>query len=422
MGRTVIEKILHKHTQSKDFKPGDIIWMNIDLRTARDFAGANVVKNYYKYFDDTPVADKNKTYFTFDCNIPAKTIGYANNQQICRQFAKKQGIKVYDVNGGIGSHIMIEQALCVPGEIVVGTDSHLNILGSMGIFGQGMGDVDIAFAFKTGKTWFEVPDTILIELEGTPSPYATPKDLILAVLRELGTKGCLGKAVEFIGKCLNSLTFDGRITFASMVTEMGGIIGFLPLQDYVIDYFKNKTNKNFTYPEPDKDAHYIEHIKINVDGLKPLVACPPNPANVTEVEQLRGKKITTIFIGSCTNGRFEDMKIVADIVKGKKIASDVIASIVPATREVYSQMLKEGLLQTLFDAGFIISNPGCGGCASGQIGMTGKGEVQISTSNRNFPGKQGDGEIYLASPATAAFSALKGYFEPYYEKEIYKWS
>ncbi|MBN1873578.1 MAG: 3-isopropylmalate dehydratase large subunit [Anaerolineae bacterium] len=390
--------------------PGNIIWLDLDVRSARDFAGANVVKNYRAHYGDAPVADAGKTFFTFDLVVPPSNIPYAENQQICRQWAREQGIEVFDVNAGIGSHIAIEQGLAYPGSTFVGTDSHLNMLGAVGSFGQGMGDQDIAFAFKTGRTWFEVPPTMKVIIKGEFRYPCTARDLTLAILRNLGSQGALGRAIEFYGPAIDALDLAGRITLASQVTEVGGIIGF-PVSASANGRITNYELQRQSVVAPnyaDPDAEYIETVAVDITDLGPLIACPPNPANVKPVREVAGQRIDSVFLGSCTNGRFEDFAAVAEVVRGKRIASHVMASVVPATRTVYGQMLQTGVLQTLFDAGFIISNPGCGGCASGHLGMTGKGQVNLSTSNRNFPGKQGSGDTYLVSPVTAAWSALRG--------------
>ncbi|MDH7485139.1 MAG: aconitase/3-isopropylmalate dehydratase large subunit family protein [Anaerolineae bacterium] len=406
-GQTVIEKIIQAHSD-EEAAPGRIVWMELDVRTARDFAGANVVQNYRTHYGNSPVADASKTFFTFDCVVPAKTIPYASNQHLCRLWAREQGIRVYDVDAGIGSHVAIEEGLAYPGCTFVGTDSHLNILGAIGAFGQGMGDQDIAFAFKTGKTWFEVPPTMQVVIKGELHPPCTARDLTLAVLRELGSSGALGKAVEFTGPAIEALDLAGRITLASQITEMGGIIGFVPPSKEVLAFCRERAGREVSGVYADPDAEYCQVVEVDISNLEPLVACPPSPANVRPVRELAGTRIDSVFLGSCTNGRFEDFVAVAEVVKGEHIAPWVTASVVPATRQVYARLLREGVLETLFEAGFIVSNPGCGGCASGQIGMTGQGEVQVSTSNRNFPGKQGAGETYLASPLTAAWAALRG--------------
>ncbi len=408
MGKTIIEKIIEVHSDTPA-KAGDIVWMHLDARTARDFGGANVVKNYREHYGDAAVDDVAKTFFTFDLVTPANNIPYAVNQQICRDWAREQGVRVFDVDMGIGSHVAIERGLTWPGSTFVGTDSHLNILGAIGAFGQGMGDQDIAFTFKAGKTWFEVPPTMKVTLQGELKPPCTAKDLTLACLRRLGASGALGQAVEFYGPAVEALDLAGRITLASMMTEMGGIVGLIPPSEEVLAYCRERTGReDLVAIQADRDADYTQEIEIDITGLEPLIACPPKPDNVKAVREVAGTKVDSVFIGSCTNGRFEDFAAVAKVVKGKQVAPGMVASVVPATREVYGQMLQSGVLQTLFDAGLIVSNPGCGGCASGHIGMVGKGQVQVSTSNRNFAGKQGPGDNYLASPEVAAWAALTG--------------
>lgn len=407
MGQTFIEKILARRSRDPII-PGSIAWIDLDVRSARDFGGANVVKNFTKNYPEQKVADAAKTCFTFDCNVPANNIPYANNQQTCRIFAEKQGLRVYDVNRGIGSHVNIEEAQAVPGATIVGTDSHLNILGAVGAFGQGMGDQDIAFAFKTGRTWFEVPHSMKITVKGRFSYPVTAKDLTLKMLQILGSNGALGLSMEYGGPAIDGLELHERITLASMATEMGAIISFIAPDKNVLKYLSDRSGRSIEGISADPDATYVKCVEVDITDLEPLVACPYSPENVKKVREVAGRKIDSVFIGSCTNGRFEDFVLVDKLLAGRKIASHVMAKAVPATREVYKQLLETGLLARLFDAGFILSSPGCGGCASGQIGMTGKGEVQISTSNRNFKGKQGDGDTYLASPVVAAACAIAG--------------
>jgi 3-isopropylmalate/(R)-2-methylmalate dehydratase large subunit len=408
MGKNIIEKIIQAHAE-EPVEASKIVWMDLDARTARDFGGANVVKNYQKHYGDAPVDDPSKTFFTFDLVVPANNIPYAVNQQICRDWAKTQSVRVFDVDMGIGSHVGIEHGLCWPGSTFVGTDSHLNILGAIGAFGQGMGDQDIAFAYKAGKTWFEVPSTMKVTIRGELKPPCTAKDLTLACVRQLGASGALGQAVEFYGPAIDALDLAGRITLASMMTEMGGIIGLIPPSEEVLAFCRARTGRaDFAATHADPDADYTEEIVVDIRGLEPLAACPPKPDNVKPVREVAGTPVDSVFVGSCTNGRFEDFAAVADVVRGRRLAPGMVASAVPATREVYGQMLESGVLQTLFDAGFVVSNPGCGGCASGHIGMVGEGQVQVSTSNRNFAGKQGPGENYLAGPVVAAWAALTG--------------
>jgi 3-isopropylmalate/(R)-2-methylmalate dehydratase large subunit len=408
MGKSIIEKIIQAHSD-ETVEAGRIVWMRLDARTARDFGGANVVKNYQTHYGSAAVDDRSKTFFTFDLVTPANNIPYAINQQICRDWAREQDVRVFDVDMGIGSHVALEYGLAWPGSTFVGTDSHLNILGAIGTFGQGMGDKDIAFTFRSGKTWFEVPHTMKVTLKGDLKPPCTPKDLTLACLRELGASGALGQAVEFYGPAIDALDLAGRITLASMMTEMGGIIGLIPPSEEILAYCRDRTGQDdLVAIQADADAAYTREIEVDITDLEPLIACPPKPDNVRPVSEVAGTKVDSVFVGSCTNGRFEDFASMAEVVQGRTIAPGMVASVVPATREVYGLMLESGVLQTLFDAGFIVSNPGCGGCASGHIGMVGEGQVQVSTSNRNFAGKQGPGDNYLASPVVAAWAALAG--------------
>lgn len=409
-GKTIIEKIFMNHS-SEDISPGKIVWISLDVVTARDFGGPNVVKNFQKNYEGHDVFDPSKVFFTFDLTVPPKTIQYANNQMICRNFAKKKGIKVFDIDKGIGTHTLIENGLSQPGAIVVGTDSHMNILGAVNSFGQGMGDIDIAFGFRYGKTWFEVPETVKVKIEGKPSFDYSAKDLVIKILSILRTDKILGKAVEFYGDPIEKLDLPGRITFLSMITEMGGIVGFIPFNENTVDEIKQMSGADSIAPEikTDADAAYDEIIDIDISDIESMVSAPPYPHNGMKVSDLEKVKVDFGFVGSCTNGRIEDILKVWAILKGKKIKEGVQLSIVPATIEVFKQAFEKGILKDLLDAGAIISNPGCGGCAQGHIGMTGKGEVMVSTGNRNFPGKQGDGFNYLTSPEVVAYSVLNGF-------------
>lgn len=408
MAKTVIEKIIQAHTRD-DAAAGRIVWMDLDVRSARDFGGPNVVKHYEREYGDEPLDDPARTAFTFDLCAPACTLKYADNQQACRDFARKRGVPVYDVDRGIGSHVLMEEGLARPGGTAVGTDSHMNILGAIGCFGQGMGDVDITFAFRTGRTWFEVPESVRVVLKGTPSPRATAKDLTLHLCRVLGTSKIALRSAEFYGPAAAGLDLAGRVTHCSMITEMAGIIGFVPGPVGR----PGKTAAAFpglgtAAPEADPGARYAAEIEVDVDGLEPQVALPPSPNTVKPVSEVRGVRIDSGFIGSCTNGRIEDLEAAAAVLRGRKVRPGVMLKIVPATRRVYEEMLSTGILKILFDSGAIVLNPGCGGCAEGHAGLTGKGEVEIGTGNRNFPGKQGKGPVYLASPETVAASCVKG--------------
>ena len=391
MGKTIIQKIFEKHS-NQEAKVGEIIDIGIDVRVARDFGGANVVKNLEE--NSLPLDDPNKTFFTFDCNPGGCDQKYAANQHICRQFARKNGIKVFDIDQGIGTHIVIDENIIKPGETIVSTDSHANILGAIGAFGQGMGDKDISHTWAHGKTWFKVPASVKIMLEGKPSDNASPKDIVLKMLQELGANGLLGYASEIYGEYIDKLSMDGRITISSMATEMGGIILLFP------------DKKGFL---ADSDAIYEKIIEVDISDLKPLISRPGHPEDVVEVELLKDVKVDSGFIGSCTNGRMEDMRAAAKILQGRKIAPGRVLKIVPSTNKIWEKCLDEGLIKIFKDAGALVGSAGCAGCAAGQIGQTGKDEVEVSTGNRNYVGKQGKGDVYLTSPETVAASLIAGF-------------
>jgi len=404
MGETLIEKILARHA-GRPVRPGDIVDIAIDARIARDFGGANVVKNMKEH--ELAVADASKTFFTFDCNPGGSDQKYAANQHLCRLYARERGVNLFDVDAGIGTHIAIEQGLVVPGGTLVSTDSHANILGAVGAFGQGMGDQDIAAAWAFGRVWFKVPESVKIVLKGSPPAGTAPKDLVLRLLREFGAAGLLGTSAEPYGEAADGLGLSGRITVASMATEMGAIILLFPPNKAVLAHF-DKLGKAYEAAYADAGASYGRVVEIDLSDLVPLISRPGHPEDVVAVRDVAGTKIDSAFIGSCTNGRFEDLKAAASILKGRRVAPGVVLKIVPATRRVWRRALEEGLIEVFAEAGALVGNPGCAGCAEGQIGQNGPGEVTVSTGNRNFAGKQGKGSVFLASPATAAASAVAG--------------
>ncbi len=407
MGMTLVEKILALHSNKEDVHPGDIIDVKIDARVARDFGGANVVK----HLRDKKLAidDPSKTFFTFDCNPTGSDQKYAENQQICRVFAREHGIKVFDINRGIGTHLLVDEGLVYPGATAVSTDSHANILGAIGAFGQGMGDLDIAAVWNKGKTWFKVPDSVKININGIFRYGLHAKDIILNLLARFGANQLLGYSVEITGDAVNELSLDERITIASMATEMGAItILFVPSLE-VIRYCESRICRKLKPVTADKDAFYREVFDLSAEEFIPVVSRPGNPHDVVSVEKVRETKIDSAFIGSCTNGRFEDLRIVAEILKDRNVAPGVVLKIVPSTDKIWNLCLEEGLLEVFKEARAMVSNAGCAGCAAGQVGQNGPGEVTISSGNRNFIGKQGKGDVYLASPAIVAASAIAGY-------------
>ncbi len=406
MGSTIIEKILEK-ASGKKVAPGDKVWAKIDLVAMRDFGGPNVILKYEKEFDDEPVFDPEKIAITFDLHIPPRQIKEAENQKICREFARKKGVKLFDINHGIGQHTLLENGLVKPYDVIIGTDSHMNLLGVAEAFSTGVGITDIVTAMRYGKLWFRVPETVKININGKPGEFVTPKDVILHLVGYFGADGLSYKSVEFYGDFIENLGLDGRITIASMVTEMDGKIGFMVPNAEVIDFLKKKTGKDIKPISPDKDAEYLESYDFDISNLEPMISCPHSPDNVKAVREVEGKEIDQVFIGSCTNGRIEDLRIAAKILKGKRVKARTI--ITPSTTEVAKQALREGLIEIFLEAGAVVTNPSCALCTIGHPGVLAKGDVTLSTSNRNYPGKIGKGgEIYLVSPATAAASAING--------------
>ena len=405
MGKTIVEKILGNHA-GREVQPGEIVDVSIDVRVARDFGGANVVKHLRDH--RLGVADPQRTCFTFDCNPGGSDQKYAANQQLCREFAREHGVRVYDIDAGIGTHVAIDQGLARPGETFVSTDSHANILGAIGAFGQGMGDQDIAHAFAYGQVWFKVPRTMRVQLTGMPAANATPKDVTLALVKHFGANGLLGYAAELYGPYVDQLDLAGRVTLASMCTEAGGIIILFPPNQAVLDYCTQAAGRAVTPVYADADAVYAAEATVDIAGVGPLTARPGHPDDVVPVAEVAGTKVGSVFIGSCTNGRYDDLSAAARVLKGRRVAPGVVLKVVPATDAVWQRLLDDGALKIFKDAGALVGNAGCAGCAAGQIGQNGPGEVTVSTGNRNFPGKQGKGSVYLASPETAAASAVAG--------------
>lgn len=407
MGLTLVEKILAGHAAKTEVKPGDIIDVLIDARVARDFGGANVVKNIENH--NLEIDDSDKTFFTFDCNPTGSDQKYAANQHICRLFARKHGIKVFDIDRGIGTHILIEEGLAYPGSTAVSTDSHANILGAVCAFGQGMGDKDIAAAWSNGKVWFKVPETVKVVIRNKFRHRLSAKDIVLNLLRHFGANSLLGKAIEIYGEDIENMSIDDRITVSSMATEMGAIILLFPPNREVIRYCQARSGKKIEMIRADEDAQYSEVYELDSNEFINLVSSPGKPHDTVSISSIDKVKIDSVFIGSCTNGRIEDMRIVAGILRNRKVAPGVVLKIVPSTDLVWQRCLDEGIFEIFKEAGAMVSNAGCAGCAAGQVGQNGPGEVSVSTGNRNFPGKQGKGEVYLASPAIAAASAVAGY-------------
>jgi len=404
---TIIEKIISTHSGGASVKPGDIVDVFIDTRAARDFGGANVVKNLLD--NGLSVADASRTIFTFDCNPGGSDQKYAQNQHYCRQYAREKGIRIYDVNSGVGTHLAIDGGLAWPGSTFVSTDSHANIMGAIASFGQGMGDQDIAAAWAKGAVWFKVPASVKINLNGSRPAGVSAKDIVLNLLSIFGANKLLGYSVEIYGEETEKFTLAERITISSMGTEMGAILIIFPTSKGVLDELKKITGKDYPMVTAGADAVYEKTFDIDLSKFVTMVARPGHPEDDTAVDNVRNQKIDSGFIGSCTNGRIEDLRAAASVLQGHKVAPGVVLKIVPATDSIWNQALDEGLIKIFKESGAMVSNAGCAGCAAGQVGQNGPGEVTISTGNRNFEGKQGKGFVYLASPEVVAASAVAGF-------------
>lgn len=409
-GKTIIEKILSR-ASCKDVSANDRVWAQIDFAVVRDFGGPNVVLEFDEFTNRGKVKDPDKIAMTFDYQAPAKDLKVAQNQALCREFAKRQGIKnLFDVNWGIGQHVLFEQGMIKPGSVIVGTDSHMNLLGAVGSFASGVGTTDMVAAWYSGKLWFKVPETIKVSFKGKYKVPTSAKDLTLKFVKTIGMDKPNYKSLEFMGEPIDRLSLAGRLTLGSMVTEVNAKICFIEPSGETLNFLKERIKDKFEIVKSDKDAKYLEEVEVDVEGLTPQIACPHSPDNVVPVEEVQGRPFNEGFIGSCTNGRFEDFEVAAKILKkAGKIHPEVRLVIVPATREVARRMLKSGLYEIFMDLGAMIANPGCSLCTAGHHGVLGKGDVLLSTSNRNFLGKLGKGaEVYLCSPATVAASAVEG--------------
>ncbi|UCF70401.1 MAG: 3-isopropylmalate dehydratase large subunit [candidate division WOR-3 bacterium] len=405
---TIIEKIFSR-AAGKDVKPGEYVWAKLNLVAMRDFGGPNVIQEYEEHYGTRPVFDAQRVAVTFDLHIPARNEKVAENQKTLRGFVHRQGARLFDVNTGVGQHVLLESGLVHPGDIVVGTDSHMNLLGAVGAAGFGMGTTDVAGAMYKGKLWFEVPQTIRITVTGTFKDFVGAKDLILHIIKRLTTSGALNRAVEFTGEVVDRLKIWERITVASMVTEMSGDVGFIVPDDSIMDFIESRAGQSIQRIAADPHAVYEREYEFNVDDLNPQIACPHSPDSVRDVAEVAGIPVDQVFIGSCTNGRLEDLESAADLLKGRKIKDGVRMIIVPATMEVARAAVRAGVHEIFLASGGVVTNPGCALCTTGHPGILAPGETMVSTSNRNFVGKLGKGaNVYLASPTVAAATAIAG--------------
>ena len=411
MGMTMSQKILAAHAGLEEVKAGQLIEADLDLVLGNDITSP-VAINEMKKMDRKTVFDKDKIALVMDHFIPNKDIKSAENCKCCREFACRHEITNYfDVGDmGIEHALLPEKGLVVAGDAVIGADSHTCTYGALGAFSTGVGSTDMAAGMVTGKAWFKVPSAIKFQLVGKPAKWVSGKDVILHIIGMIGVDGALYKSMEFVGEGIRNLSMDDRFTICNMAIEAGGKNGIFPVDELAVEYMKEHSKREFTVYQADEDAEYDETYVIDLSQLKPTVSFPHLPSNTRTIDQVGEVKVDQAVIGSCTNGRIEDMRIAAEVLKGRKIAKGVRCIVIPATQSIYLQAMREGLLEIFIEAGAVVSTPTCGPCLGGYMGILAAGERCISTTNRNFVGRMGhvDSEVYLASPAVAAASAVAG--------------
>ncbi len=414
MGMTLTEKILARHAGLDRVEPGQIINANVDLVLANELSAAVAIGVMRSMKGASKVFDSEKIALVEDHFVPAKDAQSAKLAKLMKDFAAEQNIKhFFDVGrGGIEHVVLPQQGLVAPGEVIVGGDSHTCTYGALGAFATGMGSTDIAAAFVLGEVWLKVPGTIKIIYNGELGHMVYAKDLMLRTVGELGIDGATYRAIEYHGSTIDAMSITGRITMANMAIEAGAKNGIFYADEKAIAFVKERTDRPFIVDRADADAVYERVLKIDASNLEPQVACPHTPDNVHSISDVTRDDIVVdqVFIGSCTNGYIEDLRIVAKILDGKKIASNLRVIVNPGSQEVWMQAATEGVLTTLAAAGCAVNTPGCGACFGGHMGTLGDGERAISTTNRNYVGRMGSpkSEVYLASPATCAASALTG--------------
>ena len=413
MGMTMTQKILAAHAGLDHVVAGQLIEAKLDVVMANDITGPMALPIFRQMAEK--VFDKDKVVLVPYHFTPNKDIKSAENSKSIREFAKDQGLSWYFEQGksGVEHAILPEAGVVAAGECIIGADSHTCTYGALGAFSTGVGTTDIATGMATGELWFKVPSALKFVLKGQPGPYVSGKDIIIHIIGKIGVDGALYKSMEFTGEGIAALSMDDRFTMANMAIEAGAKNGIFPVDDQTKAYLNEHTKKAYQVYEADEDAEYDEVIEINLSEVRPTVAFPHLPGNaktIDEIEAMEPIKIDQVVIGSCTNGRMEDMRKAAAILKGHKVHEDVRVMVIPATQKIYKQCIKEGLLDIFVDAGCAVNTPSCGPCMGGHMGVMAAGEKCVSTTNRNFVGRMGhvDSLIYLASPEVAAASAIAG--------------
>ena len=414
MGMTMTQKILADHAGVKEVHAGELIEANVDIVMANDITGPMALPIFKQMADK--VFDKDKVVLVPDHFTPNKDIKSAENSKAIREFSREQGLTHHMEQGkcGVEHAILPESGIVVAGDAVIGADSHTCTYGAIGAFSTGVGTTDIATGMATGQLWFKVPSAIKFNLHGKLPQYVSGKDVILHIIGRIGVDGALYKSMEFTGEGVKELSMADRFTICNMAIEAGAKNGIFPVDEAAVEYLDKHAKRDYKIYEADSDAEYEEVVDVDLSAIRPTVAFPHLPGNaktVDEIESMDKIYIDQVVIGSCTNGRMEDLRKAAAILKGKKVADNVRVMVVPATQKIYLQCILEGILETFVEAGCAVNTPSCGPCMGGHMGVLAKGEKCVSTTNRNFVGRMGDVEslIYLASPETAAASAIAGY-------------
>ena len=411
MGMTMTQKILAAHAGLKSVQAGQLINAKLDMVLGNDVTSPVAINEMSK-FGKNSVFDKTRISLVMDHFTPNKDIQSAQNCKQVREFAAKYDIKhYYDVGSmGIEHALLPEQGIVTCGDCIIGADSHTCTYGALGAFSTGVGSTDMAAGMVTGMAWFKVPSAIKVVITGKKSKYICGKDVILDIIGRIGVDGALYQSLEFVGDGVSELSMDDRFTICNMAIECGAKNGIFPVDEKTLEYVNGRSEREYKVFEADEDAEYNRTITVDLSTLKSTVAFPHLPENTRTFDDIPQIKIDQVVIGSCTNGRIEDMRMAASILKGKKVAKNVRTIIIPATQQIYLQCIKEGLAEIFIEAGAIVSTPTCRPCLGGHMGILAKGEKAVSTSNRNFVGRMGhtESEIYLASPAVAAASAIKG--------------
>lgn len=411
MGMTIAEKILAAHTDARGIKPGDIIKVNVDVALSNDITAPIAIKEF-EAKSKGKIADSDKIVFVLDHFTPNKDIASANQCKMVRDFARKHEVKNFFDGGeaGVEHALLPEKGLVLPGDMIIGADSHTCTYGALGAFATGVGSTDLAAAMLTAQAWIKVPESMKFIFKGALLPWVGGKDLILYLIGKIGVDGGLYRVLEIEGPAISSLDVSNRLTISNMAIEAGAKAGIIKADEKTISYVKERAHRPYTVYESDPDARYESITEFDCADIEPQVAFPHLPENAKGISEAGEVRIDQVVIGSCTNGRIEDLRVAAGIMKGRKVAKGLRCIVLPATPEVFLQAEGEGLIRTFLESGAVVGPPTCGPCLGGHMGILAKGEKALATTNRNFVGRMGDpaSEVYLAGPAVAAASAVTG--------------